>query len=90
MLIPFSLFRESVHPKTTHFSTIFSVYFNECLYVRKKFTPLPKQKSLAHCLIVENSACACPDCFTLAELIHLGQPKCLCGGKLAQLEGSPF
>ena len=26
MLIPFSLFRELLHPKTTHFSTIFSVY----------------------------------------------------------------
>ena len=26
MLIPFSTFRELLHPKTTHFSTIFSVY----------------------------------------------------------------
>ena len=59
------------------------VNFTERLYERK-IDPSVRVKSW---LCDDNSACACSDRLSLTELTRLGEPKCLCGEKLARLGG---
>ena len=68
MLIPFSLFRELLHPKTTHFSTIFSVYFNECLYVKKKVYRYPFAQAKITCTFFD----CLKQCLCIPRLLHPG------------------
>ena len=59
------------------------VNFSECL-CEKKFDPFARVRSW---FSNYNSARVCSDRLALTKLTRLGEPKCLCGEKLAWLAG---